>query len=71
MPKFGEKPLVTFTVQEQECPGCGETFKVNTQHLRDCALYQERQAELVKDWEDENGIWWTYDHEEGDWIRRS
>ncbi|MCY4559002.1 MAG: hypothetical protein OXF79_22025 [Chloroflexi bacterium] len=69
-------PRISITripVREQECPACGETFRMNDggRHLKNCLAYQDRAAALVADWEDENGVWWTYDHDESQWRRRT
>ena len=59
-------------VQEQECPACHTAFPVNDggRHLKGCLPYQERVAAQTSDYEDEDGVWWTYNWNRAEWERR-
>ena len=70
---MGQIRPMTFTPQQQKCPACGDSFPCNDggRHLRGCDLYQQRQADLTADYEDEDGIWWTFNRQESEWVHRA
>ena len=63
------KPVYVETTQV--CPGCEREFPVRSllAHTRECERYRLRQAEQTADYEDEDGQWWGFDHEAGEWKK--
>ena len=69
--KLNIRPTIS-PVVKQTCPSCNEIFPANDggKHLKGCKAYQERQSELTADYEDEDGVWWTYNQDTAEWKRK-